>query len=215
MTSYWVICVETSDYFFSSLKGLSEPFLLLKHFFLVSSLLFINNVLSFLYHIIEISWFFVNSPSVFYLMWLELKHIFLKQHVDFCIFVDFYSHLLNLNSNWSIQIVFELTRLLNVYSLSFDLLFYFFETFEMFNSRGDDSFWDGFDKSMCNFSVFARHVVTYLFSFDVKQADLYPFNYFITDFSFSFAVSLNLILNFFDIFCFIFLNSLQFFGNIE
>jgi hypothetical protein len=132
--------VETSDYFLSSLKSLSELLLFLKHFLLVFSLLFIYDILSFLYHIIEISWFFIYSPPIFYLMWLELKHIFLEQHVDFCIFVDFYSHLLNLDSNWSIQVVFKLARLLNVYSLSFDLLFYFFETLEMFNSRGDNSF---------------------------------------------------------------------------
>lgn len=68
---------------------------------------------------------------------------------------------------------------------------------------------------MCNFCVFAGHIVLDLLRFNIKQTHLDPLNDFITNFFFSFAISLDLIFDFFDIFSFIFLNPLQFSVHIQ
>jgi hypothetical protein len=105
MTWNWVVGMEISDDFFSAFESLSVSLLLFKQLVFISSFLFFDEVESFLDHIIKILRFFIYSPSVFYLLWFKLEHVIFHNYVDFSVSINFCFHLLDLQHNWSLEIV--------------------------------------------------------------------------------------------------------------
>ena len=127
-----VVGMESGDNLLGRLEQLLILFLLLIHFFFILFLLPVNLFQSFCNHIVNISGFFVDDPSVLYFFWLESELVFLQQSIHLRIFLYLYSDFLHLHRCCSIKIIFQLTCFFNInrnfldFSLDFSKLFKLF-----------------------------------------------------------------------------------------
>ena len=207
--------MKASNDLFSRLKCLSEFLLLLKHFFFIPPLFFLDDVLPVFDHVIEISWFFVDSPSVLDFLGLKFEHVVLKEDIYFSIAIYFCFHFFDLDSYWAIKIIFEFTGFFDVDSLSFDFELDLLKALKLLNSGSNDPFGNGLDEPISNFAILISHVVTNLLGLNIEKTNLYPLNDFTTDFFLSFAVELNLLFDLLDIFRFVFFDLLELLVDVE
>lgn len=81
--------------------------------------------------------------------------------------------------------------------------------------RGDDSFGDNFDKSVCNSTIFAGHVIANFLGVDIEESDLNPFNDFFPDLSFPFPILLYLFFDLFDFLRFVLFDLLELLSDVH
>lgn len=113
MVTNCIICMESLYCFLNRLETFFVFLLLLKHFLLIFLFLTLNFFSTLCNHIKNISWFFIDYPPILNLFRLKFKFIFFKECINFSIFHNLHFYLLYFKSNRSIQVVFELTCLLN------------------------------------------------------------------------------------------------------
>lgn len=131
--------MERLDRFLGALEYFFELLLFLVHFLFVLLSFSLNFFQSLPNHIINISGFFVDDPSILNLFGFEFVLILFKQSVNLCIFDNFSFYFLDLKCSGSIKKILKFTCLFDCRCIFLYLVLDLLELLQLLNCRLNNS----------------------------------------------------------------------------
>ena len=189
-------------------------FLFFVHFLLIFFLLSFNFLQSISHHVIDISRFLINCPSVLNLFWLKSKLVFFKESINFRIFLYLHSKFLNLHRHRPIQIILYLTCFFDIGGSFFNFGLDDCKLLQLFNCWFNNPISNNFFQPWSNPCILSCKIVTNFFSFNIKNSNLDFLNDLFFYLFLTFSVELDFFFYLFDLTCFIFFDFLKLIINI-